>query len=49
MDGVTELPMKAGTNMKIAGKTVYFFVLLLITLVMTLAGESYWDQLAIGK
>lgn len=39
--------MKAGTNMKIAGKTVYVFVLL-ITMVMRLSGESNWDQLAIG-
>ncbi|XP_062371474.1 cell surface glycoprotein CD200 receptor 1-A-like isoform X2 [Cinclus cinclus] len=40
MDGVMELPMKAGTNMKVAGKTVYVFVLLSITMVMTLAGNN---------
>ncbi|XP_054126080.1 cell surface glycoprotein CD200 receptor 1-A-like [Melozone crissalis] len=32
--------MKAGTNMKIAGKTVYVFVLLTITMVMRLAGNN---------
>ncbi|XP_005038628.1 PREDICTED: cell surface glycoprotein CD200 receptor 1-A-like [Ficedula albicollis] len=32
--------MKAGTNMKIAGKTVLVFVLLSITMVMTLAGSN---------
>ncbi|XP_041320044.1 cell surface glycoprotein CD200 receptor 1-A-like [Pyrgilauda ruficollis] len=30
--------MKAGTNMKIAGKTMYVFVLLITTMVMRLAG-----------
>ncbi|KAM7032235.1 cell surface glycoprotein CD200 receptor 1-A-like [Passerculus sandwichensis] len=32
--------MKAGTNMKIAGKTAYVFVLLTITMVMRLAGHN---------
>ncbi|XP_068887673.1 cell surface glycoprotein CD200 receptor 1 [Aphelocoma coerulescens] len=32
--------MKAGTNMKMAGKTVYVFVLLTITKVMRLSGNS---------
>ncbi|XP_068037146.1 cell surface glycoprotein CD200 receptor 1-A-like isoform X2 [Anomalospiza imberbis] len=32
--------MKAGTNMKIAGKTVYVFVLFTITMVMRLAGNN---------
>lgn len=32
--------MKAGTNMMIAGKIVYVFVLLIITMVMRLAGNS---------
>ncbi|KAF2981566.1 hypothetical protein EK904_001028 [Melospiza melodia maxima] len=32
--------MKAGTNMKIAGKTVYVFVLLTITMVMRLTGHN---------
>ncbi|KAL9867595.1 cell surface glycoprotein CD200 receptor 1 isoform 2-T2 [Geothlypis trichas] len=32
--------MKTGTNMKIAGKTVYVFVLLTVTMVMRLAGNN---------
>ncbi|KAM7066195.1 cell surface glycoprotein CD200 receptor 1-A-like [Acridotheres tristis] len=40
MDGAMELPMKAGNNMKIAGKTVYIFMLLSITMVMTLTGDN---------
>ena len=40
--------MKAGADMKIAGKTVCVFVLLTITKVTRTVGESNWDQSAIG-
>lgn len=41
--------MKTGTNMKIAGKTVYVFVLLTVTMVMRLAGESNWTNWPLGS
>lgn len=41
--------MKAGADMKIAGKMVCVFVLLTITKVTRTVGESNWDESAIGK
>lgn len=39
--------MKAGADMKIAGKTLCVFVLLAITTVMRTVGKSNWDQSAV--